>query len=486
MTGSTGAVSSRFPAGFRVALRDDVRRLDDGRLLVGGSPLRAVRLSDAARTMLDGGAGRVMSVVDQPSALLAGRLLDGNLADPLLESTAVDPADITVVVPVRDRVEQLDRCLAALADLSVVVIDDASHDAAAVAQVVRRHGATLVALERNVGPAGARNAGLAIIDTPYVAFVDSDVVVNGTTLLELSGHLVDERVALVGPVVRGRPVTDRPRWFERYDAAASSLDLGARPCAVRPGAVVAWLPSACLVGRVTALGDGFEASMRVGEDVDLIWRLIGDGWVVRYEPGAVAHHDVRTSVRGWLGRKVLYGTGGADLARRHGDHGAPAVLAPVTAVAAAALLARRWWAVPLTAGAIAHSARALQRTLPDAPVSIALRLALEGTGWAVRQEVALLLRHWWPLGLLGALTSRHARRALISALALDMVLFLRERPGSGLLASAAGRRLDDVAYGTGLWLGAANARSTRCLRVRWLRPRGAAFPRDPRPLLRSR
>ena len=34
--------------------------------------------------------------------------------------------DVTVVVPVRDRPEQLDRCLAALAPLAVTVVDDAS------------------------------------------------------------------------------------------------------------------------------------------------------------------------------------------------------------------------------------------------------------------------------------------------------------------------------------------------------------------------
>ena len=50
----------------------------------------------------------------------------------------------------------------------------ASLEPHAVAQVAARHGAEVVPLAVNVGPAGARNAGLAAVRTPYVAFVDSD------------------------------------------------------------------------------------------------------------------------------------------------------------------------------------------------------------------------------------------------------------------------------------------------------------------------
>ena len=80
-----------------------------------------------------------MVVRDRASSELAARLLDGNLADPEPHGLEVEAADLTVVVPVRDRPEQLDRCLAALAPLSCVVVDDASRDRAAVAAVVERH-----------------------------------------------------------------------------------------------------------------------------------------------------------------------------------------------------------------------------------------------------------------------------------------------------------------------------------------------------------
>lgn len=451
-----------LPAGFGVRLRPDVVRADHGRVLVGGSPVRVVRLSERARALLRGDR---LAVDGPATAALARRLLDGNLADPVLDAAEVPRAELTVVVPVRDRPGQLDRCLAALAPLRVVVVDDASRDPAAVARVARRHGARLVALTTNRGPAGARNAGLREVRTRVVAFVDSDVEVGADALLELSRHLADPRVALVGPRVVGASRSVRPRWFERYDVAASSLDLGQVGGRVLPGAAIGWLPSACLVARTAALGRGFEDAWRVAEDVDLVWRLADDGHVVRYDPGVQARHDVRASGPGWLARKFVYGTGGADLAARHGGKVAPAVLSPTMALGAAALLQRRWWSLPAAALATALTARRLAPGLPvgQGRTAVATRLALRGTGWAVRQETGLLLRHWWPATLLMLPVSRAVRRAVLSALVVDLALFLRERAGVGPLTALAGRRLDDLAYGAGLWWGAIRRRSLRCL-----------------------
>ena len=477
---TTTRLSQDLPAGFRIRLRDDVVHADGGRLLVGGSPVRAVSLGDRARSLLDGGE---LTVTDPATAGLARRLLDGNLANPVLDHPEhpiqVPLTELTVVVPVRDRTEQLARCLAALVPLPVIVVDDASERPHLVAEVAHRHGARVHRLTTNVGPAGARNAGLRLVRTPLVAFVDSDVTVDAARLLDLARHCADPQVALVGPQVVGkvRSVAGHgPRWFERYDAAASSLDLGATGGVVRPGAAVGWLPSACLVGRTDLLaGDtgGFEDGWRVAEDVDLVWRLVDAGHVVRYDPDVRADHDVRGTVRTWLGRKFFYGTGGADLAARHGDKVAPAVLSPTMAISGWALLQRRWWSLPVAVLAGALTARHLAPHLPveDGRHAVAVRLAAKGTGWAVRQEAGLLLRHWWPLAALAAPFSRQVRRALLTAVAVDMFVFLRERTGVDPVTALAARRLDDLAYGSGLWWGAVKRRSARCLMIRAARAR---------------
>jgi len=468
-----------LPAGFRVDLAAGVLSAHGGSLLVGGSPLTALRLSPRARSLL---SAQGITVTDAASGQVAARLLATNLGVPDLAAVAPAPAaELTVVIPVRDRPDQLDRTLAALAPLPCVVVDDASLDSDATERVTRRHSAELIRLAENAGPAGARNAGLDRVATPYVAFVDSDIEVSAEVLLALTRHFADPEVVLVGPRVVGQVHSARPRWFERYDAAASSLSLGRTPANVRPGAAVGWLPSACLVGRASALAGGFDAELRVGEDVDLVWRLVARGATVRYDPTAVALHEVRPTMRGWLGRKFVYGSGGAGLAARHGNALAPAVLSPTYAVAAAAVLARHRWSPLLAALALAAGSRAVHRGLPDVPDRgvVACRIATRGLGWAVRQESALLLRHWWPAAALAATRSRTVRKGLVTALAVDTVLAGTEQRHSDRLlapgALLAGRRLDDLAYGAGLWWGAVKARSPRAL-----------APRRPGPLERRR
>lgn len=210
--------------------------------------------------------------------------------------------------------------------------------------------------------------------------------------------------------------------------------------------------------------------MRVGEDVDLVWRLVDAGRTVRYDPSEVAHHDVRITVGGWLGRKFVYGTGGATLADRHGDKGAPAVLSPTMAVAGAALLARRWWSLPVALVCAGRGAQSLAKTLPQAPERprLAVGLSGRGLGWAVRQESALLLRHWGPATALACLVSRRARRLVGSALLVDTALGIHQHPHANPLATMVGRRLDDLAYGAGLWAGCARFGNITALRVRWV------------------
>ncbi|MDO9458303.1 glycosyltransferase, partial [Nocardioides sp.] len=301
---------------MRVRLSARTRIADGGRLLVGGSPLTVQRLR------------RAVTEVDADTTL-GRRWLATGLGSPVLDDVEPVPAaDLTVVVPAHGRPDAVARCLAGLDPLAVVVVDDASDPPLA--------GAT-VTLGVNAGPAGARNAGLARVRTPYVALVDSDVQVAAADLLALTRHLADPHVALVAPRVRGR--STHARWWERYDAAHSALDLGPHPAPVRPGSEVSYLPSACLVARTAVLRDeagGFDEELRVGEDVDLVWRLVAAGHGIRYDPDVVVTHDTRPTVGAWLRQSFGYGSSAAPLAARHGSAVAPAVLRPGLGLAAAA------------------------------------------------------------------------------------------------------------------------------------------------------
>jgi mycofactocin system glycosyltransferase len=447
---------------------------DGGRALIGGAPSRVIYLKPAAAELLE---GRDLLVRDRHTAALAERLLETGIGDPVVDSLpAGEVADVTFVVPVRDRPEPLDRLLGSLgAGASVIVVDDGSIDAAATAAVARAHGARLLALAENIGPAGARNAGLRAVTTPFVAFVDSDVVVPPDVVPTLLRHFADPKVALVAPRVAGLRDQADVNWITRYEHARSSIDLGRDPAIVRQRAPVSWVSSTFLLGRVDLLAEGFSDTLRVGEDVDLVWKLADRGLRVRYEPSAVVGHEHRTELVPWLARKAFYGTGAHPLALRHPYDIAPAVLAPWSAAAILALLAQRRWSVPVALGLSVVTAWKLAGRLRQSrhPMLVAAELTANGLTAAVTQTAALLLRHWWPGVLVGCLFSRRLRRAVLVAHLLDVAIEQRRtRARLDPVRFALARRLDDLAFGGGVWFSAFRGRSWAALLPDIRRTRG--------------
>ncbi|MFD4508080.1 mycofactocin biosynthesis glycosyltransferase MftF [Streptomyces sp. NPDC058457] len=456
-----------LPIGFVVELDRHTRVIDGGRALLGGFPTRLLRLTPRARRLL---VDRTIPVRSAASAFLADRLLACGMAHPVAASLPEPPDPrCTVVIPVRDRPRQLDRLLRSIGtDHPVIVVDDASRRPAAVAAVAARHGARLVALTTNVGPAGARNAGLRLVTTPYVVFADSDIVLDADTVPTLLRHFADPRVAMAVPRITGLP-NAATTWIERYENGRSSLDLGARPAPVHPGTPVSWASSACVVARVDMLEEGFDDRMRVGEDVDLCWRLVEAGLRVRYEPVVRAAHEHRVRMADWLLRKAVYGTGAHPLAERHPDFIAPAVFAPWSLVFVTALLAQRRWSVPAAGAVLGVVTVRIAHKLDGTrhPHRLAVRLTANGALGTLSQASALLTRHWWPLTVVGCTVSRRVRRATAVAALADIALEYRhEQVPLDPIRYAVARRLDDLAYGAGVWLSALRGRSTGALRPR--------------------
>lgn len=449
----------RLPDGFVVRLHRDV---EVGSTLVAGA--RVMRLSAQALALI---VDRTVTVNSPTTATLADRLLALDLADPIVDEAAALP--ITVVIPVRNNAAGVDRLLGLLPGVPCIVVDDASDVPDELARVVARFGATLIRLDHNLGPAGARDVGLKAVTTELVAFVDSDVEVLPSALTALARHFADPRLAAVAPRVRTRAGS---RWFEKYEASSGSLDLGPRAATVRPWSLVTYVPSACLVARVDALGTAFEPSLRSGEDVDLIWRLQDAGHRIRYAAEIDAVHDSRSTVAGWLGRIAFYGTSAAPLARRHGDRVAPAVMTTPVAIAAVGLLAGRRWTLAVSAVAAGVFARNTTRNLTGLSPRQQSDVVASTAGTMVRQTSGLMLRHWWPVSVIVAARSAKFRRALIVTALVDGLLAHRSADSSlDPVRFTLARRAADIAYGAGVWQGALRERSLRCLLPRWVSAR---------------
>lgn len=444
---------TRLPLGFAAQLSDDVRVSEDGCSLLGGNPYRLVTVSAEFASMVRSGTLRVN---DARSHSLVAALLDRGLADPVPQlGRRAAVGQVTIVVPVKDRAEELARLLVSIPrGLEVLVVDDGSDDAESIHEIASQFGASVLRFAACGGPAAARNAGLAAAQTDFVLFCDSDTELCAGAVERLLAHFDDSKVALVAPRICARQTAGG--WLTRYEAACSSLDLGDRPALVQPRSRVSYVPSACLMVRRSAVLAGFDPELRVAEDVDLVWRVTAAGWRVRYEPLARVQHDHRTEFWAWFGRRRFYGTGAALLAQRHGSAVAPAVVAPWSVAAVALLLSRHRSAnlmglfIVLTV--VLRIAAKLEKSRQ--PLLDAAQLAGRGLYGTVLQAAAVVTRHWWPVALLGCVVSRRFRGvALAAALADGAVDYLVRQPDLNPVSYWVARRLDDLAYGAGLWSG---------------------------------
>ena len=411
-----------YPIGMRVELDAATKQPADD-LLFGGSPARVLRLSAAGvRALAELRTGPVRT---RAGASLARRLTDTGLAHPRPQPAALDA---TVVIPVRDRAGELDRCLdAAGRHNPVVVVDDASIDPDAVARVCAKHGATLLRRDVNGGPGPARDTAVGLIGTEYVAFLDSDCIPPPGWISALGGHFADPCVAAVAP-----------RIVER-GFARSPLDLGEHPARVAPLTQVAYVPTAALVVRREALGTGFDHTLRYGEDVDLVWRLVEAGWRVRYAPSVHVAHARPATLAARLRRRFHYGTTAAPLARLHPGALTPLVLQPGLGITVGALAARR----PLVAAAaFAVSTTLLANRLRARGIPTdGLVGAMAGGAWQTWLGTGRWCRQFAaPAFLAAAARGGWWRRVVVAA----------------LLASP--NLAQEVAYGAGVWAG--------CLRER--------------------
>ncbi|GAB2645378.1 mycofactocin biosynthesis glycosyltransferase MftF [Nocardia goodfellowii] len=457
----------RLPDGFGVRIDPRVRAYSGGRILIGGSPARLLRLAPEAAEMIGDG---YLEVTDPKSASVARRLLDSGVGNPrprLLPSLE----DVTVIVPLYNNAEGLVRLLAALRGHNVIVVDDGSDQPV---QIPRNRGTrcrvTVLRHDRRQGPAAARNAGLRAATTDFVAFLDSDVVPRSGWLEVMLGHFSDPGVALVAPRIVA--LDPESTTLARYEHTRSSLDLGRRESAVHSRGLVSYVPSAALLVRRRALlaEGGFDESMQVAEDVDLCWRLEKSGWRLRYEPAAHVAHDHRVSFRSWFGRKMFYGTGAAPLAHRHEPGMVTPLSLPTWTVVAAFLFGTlsKWGLFGGVITLVTALVR-LRRVFAglDNPTRIAAIYLSRGFFSGIWRLASAVCRHYWPVTLLAMLFSRRIRRIAITlALADGLADWFTHRDAGGLdpFRYIAYKRIDDIAYGTGLWLGAYRARSVEALK----------------------
>ena len=467
--------------GLTVVADPSLQRRERGTVLLGGSPLRIVRVSEKGADLLDALLDGEPVPAGTAATTLVRRLLDGGLLQPMPTTAPFGVDDVTVVIPVRGDLEP--GLLDGLGRVAhIIVVDDGSPEPVSL-PARTAHGIDVSVLRRttNGGPAVARNTGLAAVDTALVAFVDADCLPRPGWLEPLLVQFGDPNVAVVAPRITSPEPTgaaDHP-LLARYERVHASLDRGTSRGRVRARTRVSYVPSAALVCRVDTLGSigGFDEDLTVGEDVDLVWRLDETGRTVRYEPAVTVGHRHRTTPWAWLRRRFDYGTSAGPLARRH-----PGALAPIEA---SGWSLATWGLVatghPFAAGAVVGATAGMLQSKLDAlhrPMPVAAQLAGRGHLSAGRTIAQGLVRPLWPVTALVMILVpwRRVRLALLAGvLAPSVIDWIRHRPDIAPLPYIGMRLADDVAYGAGVWVGSVRART-----VEPLLPEVTSWPRPSR------
>jgi GT2 family glycosyltransferase len=223
--------------------------------------------------------------------------------------------DITVVAPTYQRADRLARLVGALERqdhpkdrFEVVVVDDAStdHTGEVLAAATARGAIDLrpLRMERNGGPAPARNRGWQEAGGAVVAFIDDDCTPDP---------------GWVGAMVRAFARNDRLGVAQGRTRAADG-PRGAWTVAREIGFETPWFEGCNIAYRRDALAatGGFDEGIGwYGEDTAAGWKVVEAGWERDFVPDAVVTHDLEERGVRWRIRHAWLESNLVELAARH-------------------------------------------------------------------------------------------------------------------------------------------------------------------------
>jgi glycosyltransferase involved in cell wall biosynthesis len=216
-------------------------------------------------------------------------------------------ATSSIIVVTRDRPERLRDCLVLLREQSadeLLVVDDGSREADAVAAAARAAGARLVRQEP-AGVATARNAGVAHASGELLLFTDDDCVPSAGWAAALAAQLHAGADVVAGPVFAGRDRALDTAWQLISDQLVEDRE---------------YLLGGNFGGRATALAAvPFDSSFDgVGaEDRDWWARVRELDLRVKFVPQAPVDHRPDLGLVQFARKQVRYGRGAYRFRARH-------------------------------------------------------------------------------------------------------------------------------------------------------------------------
>ena len=174
----------------------------------------------------------------------------------------------------------------------LIVVDNASEDGTADAVRRAHESVKVVRLERNVG-GNARNLGVSLAGTPYVAFSDDDSWWEPNSL-QRAADLLDRHPTVA--VLTARTLVGEAARDDPLNAELAASPLSA-PASLPGPRVMGFLACAAVVRTSAFLAaGGFHERFVVGGEEELLaCDLVAAGWDIVYVPELVVHHHPSTA-----------------------------------------------------------------------------------------------------------------------------------------------------------------------------------------------
>jgi mycofactocin system glycosyltransferase len=382
---------------------------------------------------------------------------------------------VTIIGPAHGRPAATRACIESLLVLDypaerteIIVVDDATEPPLALGDLPVR----LLRQNRNIGQSAARNLAALQARGELLAFIDNDCVAKPGWLRTLVPYLSEPTVGVVGGRVVAPSLTGSVSAFE---AVRSPLDMGPIGGEVGPHEVVSYLPACNLIVRRELLlaQGGFDATMRLGEDVDFIWRALDAGTRACYVPNGQVVHYHRVRLWSLLCRRADYGSSEADLQQFH-PQGRRLMRLPIAATALLAMLAMLtvYWPASVALGMLAVTGvafelnekfRLLRRIGVDVPAHRVSKAVLREHMAAFYHLSANVIRYYsLPLLAIGLVWPNVLPALVLLLLIAPITDHRRLKPSLSLPRFVGLYWLEMAAYQLGVWRG--------CLKRGILRP----------------
>lgn len=231
----------------------------------------------------------------------------------------------SIIVPVYNRPQEIDELLESLTqqdfqdDFEVIVVEDGSTDSSV--EVVKKYTNSLQInyfFKENSGAGASRNYGMERANGNYFIILDSDVIVPTQYLTEVSKALKDNFTDAFGGPDAAHPNFTSLQKAINYSMTSFLTTGGIRG---KKKGVGKFQPRSFNLGLSKAAFEktnGFS-KLKVGEDIDLTFRLWEHGFKTQLIERAFVYHKRRSTIKQFFKQTFAFGTARPVLNKRYPD-----------------------------------------------------------------------------------------------------------------------------------------------------------------------